>query len=494
MDGSGGGSSRMEQVKLWVGELGELADYRWMLATLSLLLAVPWVLFMGPAVTGGYESVTVKVLFGVFQIAFAASIFAATIATGAAADLKGPLSDVGAFLFAAGIALLAVGSGEVVDVGASCSTVCAVAGSAFAAVGYGLLACVWCFPFSRIEVGQSVVCAALSMVIGTLLYLVASAFLHPFGSIALAIACLAVFPAARRKVRGHVPAPFDLAGSISHADVFVLSNKRKLYLLFALSYFTFGGCVIDFVNGRVGFDLMGGSWAVPLLAVVVLLVVMWAARSRRRSVLMTLLSASVCCTVIGSVVASYDDLYAAGYVLLITGFIMLSVFYVAYFSGICKRRDFSDARSLRILGRTVLVAPASFLLTALLSWVCNEVVPSHAHIVVVISQAALLVVFVLMFYDEVTRTRQELARKMDSAITLRDIRQFALESGEEYRLTDRECEIIRLLMGGRSVSAAAKELYLSESTVKTHIRSIYKKLGVHNRQEMIELVNKRLGC
>lgn len=48
-------------------------------------------------------------------------------------------------------------------------------------------------------------------------------------------------------------------------------------------------------------------------------------------------------------------------------------------------------------------------------------------------------------------------------------------------LRRREVEIVRRLAAGRSRRAIAGELFLSESTVKAHLASVYRKLGVSNR-------------
>ena len=37
----------------------------------------------------------------------------------------------------------------------------------------------------------------------------------------------------------------------------------------------------------------------------------------------------------------------------------------------------------------------------------------------------------------------------------------------------------------------AEELYISRNTVKKHIQSIYEKMGVSNRMELVHLVNSR---
>lgn len=57
-----------------------------------------------------------------------------------------------------------------------------------------------------------------------------------------------------------------------------------------------------------------------------------------------------------------------------------------------------------------------------------------------------------------------------------------------HELTTREQEIALLYAQGRSRSYISKELVLSENTVRDHIASIYRKLGVHNKQEYIDLL------
>lgn len=53
-------------------------------------------------------------------------------------------------------------------------------------------------------------------------------------------------------------------------------------------------------------------------------------------------------------------------------------------------------------------------------------------------------------------------------------------------LSGREMEVLRLLATSLSSPEMASELVVSANTVRTHIRSIYGKLGVHNRMEAVE--------
>ena len=68
-------------------------------------------------------------------------------------------------------------------------------------------------------------------------------------------------------------------------------------------------------------------------------------------------------------------------------------------------------------------------------------------------------------------------------------RKFA-EAVEGAGLTERESEILMMYASGRSAVYIAEELYLSNYTVKTHLRRCYAKLGIHSRQELLDLVWK----
>lgn len=58
----------------------------------------------------------------------------------------------------------------------------------------------------------------------------------------------------------------------------------------------------------------------------------------------------------------------------------------------------------------------------------------------------------------------------------------------ERQLSKRETEILILFARGRSAARIADDLYISSGTVSTHLRNIYRKLEVHSRQELIDLI------
>jgi len=59
-------------------------------------------------------------------------------------------------------------------------------------------------------------------------------------------------------------------------------------------------------------------------------------------------------------------------------------------------------------------------------------------------------------------------------------------------LTPRENEILQLLGKGSSVAQIASELYISQSTAKTHMSKLYDKLGAGNRTQAV-MAAVRLG-
>jgi DNA-binding NarL/FixJ family response regulator len=71
----------------------------------------------------------------------------------------------------------------------------------------------------------------------------------------------------------------------------------------------------------------------------------------------------------------------------------------------------------------------------------------------------------------VARTVLELVRRGGAA---------ANASPNRLDLTDREQDVLRCLVRGRSYKQAADELAISLDTVRTHIRALYKKLQVHS--------------
>jgi DNA-binding NarL/FixJ family response regulator len=81
---------------------------------------------------------------------------------------------------------------------------------------------------------------------------------------------------------------------------------------------------------------------------------------------------------------------------------------------------------------------------------------------------------------------------LSPAVTMRVIRQFTRIARPAQpkglgELTEREREILRLIATGLSNAEIGRELYISETTVKTHVTHILQKLGLRDRVQAVVL-------
>ncbi|MGV8082069.1 MAG: response regulator transcription factor [Coriobacteriia bacterium] len=64
------------------------------------------------------------------------------------------------------------------------------------------------------------------------------------------------------------------------------------------------------------------------------------------------------------------------------------------------------------------------------------------------------------------------------------------ELAERHGLSPREREVLGYLARGRSLPYIREQLVLSKNTIDTHAKNLYRKLDVHSRQELIDLIDR----
>lgn len=88
---------------------------------------------------------------------------------------------------------------------------------------------------------------------------------------------------------------------------------------------------------------------------------------------------------------------------------------------------------------------------------------------------------------DVMSTLIERAEKRTQSVKVAEMLAHVTGSGPKVddapQLTDRERDIIRLAARDLAVTQIADELFISTNTVKSHLRSVYRKLGVNSRRE-----------
>jgi ATP/maltotriose-dependent transcriptional regulator MalT len=63
--------------------------------------------------------------------------------------------------------------------------------------------------------------------------------------------------------------------------------------------------------------------------------------------------------------------------------------------------------------------------------------------------------------------------------------------GRNADLTEREMEVLHLIVAGRTNQAIADDLFISWTTARTHVSNIFRKLGVSTRAEAVDSAHRR---
>ena len=102
--------------------------------------------------------------------------------------------------------------------------------------------------------------------------------------------------------------------------------------------------------------------------------------------------------------------------------------------------------------------------------------------------AALFGVSLFVYGSGSLKTGWGLVRPVDDAPSGLEAASRAL--GASAGLTPRECDVLALLARGRNAEYIAEDLTLSAATVRSYIKIVYRKLGVHSQQELISVVER----
>lgn len=107
---------------------------------------------------------------------------------------------------------------------------------------------------------------------------------------------------------------------------------------------------------------------------------------------------------------------------------------------------------------------------------------------VIASIVLLLVVYLFIFtehdFRQATKTKTAFSLDADQGTEYTACENIV----EIYKLSPREREVLMLIAKGRNSSYIQKSLFISAGTVSSHRQRIYKKIGIHNKQELLDLV------
>jgi len=91
--------------------------------------------------------------------------------------------------------------------------------------------------------------------------------------------------------------------------------------------------------------------------------------------------------------------------------------------------------------------------------------------------------------DDMERALSRLGRGVEAIRVSRDLAGYAGKHIPGFsRLSSREIEIVGMLLAGDRVPAIAETLFITQSTVRNHLSSVFRKLRVNSQQELVTLL------
>ena len=147
------------------------------------------------------------------------------------------------------------------------------------------------------------------------------------------------------------------------------------------------------------------------------------------------------------------------------------------------RDGFADCIKTYAFGQTIMLASTALGLFA--AHIALRVSPSLnlTSLCLIVSALLFMTMIALSQLTPVEYAIKQPSNRPDQQLLNREA--LLAKLAQEYGLTKREGEIFTMLVNGRSAPFIRDKLYISESTVRSHIKHIHAKLGVTTKQETI---------
>lgn len=313
----------------------------------------------------------------------------------------------------------------------------------------------------------------------------AAIHIRPQFGLALALLCLAASLIFTARLPKSVPDECTQLKRETHASI---RGIFALLCLFIIVITINSGLMFAVVNPAFAHltTLTSWYWAIPYIAA--LIVVAWLPSRINRSYI---LYVAIAMQGFGFIAFLLMDRSSGSY--LVVNTLLLGAFGVNdlfWWSMLGEMLDYHKNPA-KLLGIGLSVNVAGVLLGELVSGLVTGAADSNAPTLVGLAVVCAALVILPILYKQLTlllknSTFLATVEKMPPEEQRQTI-ETVLHAAE---LTERENQIATLLLKGYTYRLIAQELFISESTVKTHIQNIYYKLGVRNKTELINKLIK----
>jgi DNA-binding CsgD family transcriptional regulator len=352
--------------------------------------------------------------------------------------------------------------------------------SSFAA---GASVSAWAFYFKELtKTNERIKMAADGLIFSNILMIcinVVSANVSVYGGLIIAMAMLSVGLIFAFKLPSMCIKEEDCVSSSIN-----IAKPMILLCIFIIIITINSGLMYQVINPNFAHleELVSWYWALPYIAAIVIM------RNLSGSKRTYMLYVAIAMMGLGFVSFLVLKSSSISYILIDT--LMLSsfgIFDLFWWSIIGEMLDYTSNPS-RLLG----IVLSSNVLGVLAGGMTGSVIYNSVDSKLNASLLALVVVFIILIILPVLHNQLSILLRNHAYIE--SVREKKKEKEKVelifLKLTDRERQVAELLLQGRTYKMIAEELYLSENTVKTHIKNIYSKFNIQSKTELIKMLNK----
>lgn len=153
-------------------------------------------------------------------------------------------------------------------------------------------------------------------------------------------------------------------------------------------------------------------------------------------------------------------------------------------------RTFAFGQAAFLLGNTGGMT-LGLLVPPLLHVAADQMLVAGVAVLLLTSEAVLLLVVLYQFSQRISLRTAAVAQEEEPSAAAPDSQLDAFIVA--FRLSEKEAEVLRLTVRGRSRQRIAEALYVSAGSVNTYFHRIYQKTEVHSRQELLDKIEEFEG-
>lgn len=153
-------------------------------------------------------------------------------------------------------------------------------------------------------------------------------------------------------------------------------------------------------------------------------------------------------------------------------------------AALCQRFSATRVRTFALIRAGWALGPLAGLLLGRFALLVGGLTPATVYACMLVAVLAVFVAMGAVFNERVLMETMDIL-PLERRERFQDKCRLIIE---RYGLSEREGEIMIMFAKGRNLAYIQDELFISKSTVSTHRQHIYKKLGIHSQQELLDLV------